>query len=221
MSQHDTLKSSAGMPAPGHGADLAVARSGDHEVDLLLSEIDERIASKGGAAAVDHIDSMSIPLDAMPTNGGPLTQALDDAPSDYSQADEEADRTLAQEGHQTALGEALAAVAPAGAAAAAAAGAATAASDEPSALPLIGKQSPAQQQRVLFGMIAGGAVALVLTGALALNAAGKQAGQLAATGQALMQSQRLAKSVSQALIGSPAAFPEMKESGEVLSLIHI
>ncbi|MGM9488924.1 methyl-accepting chemotaxis protein [Ideonella sp. YS5] len=150
-------------------------------------------------------------------NGGPLTQALDDAPSDYSQADEEADRAQAQEGHQTALGEALAAVAPAGAAAAAAAGAATAASEEPSALPLIGRQSPAQQQRVLFGMIAGGAVALVLTGALALNAAGKQAGQLAATGQALMQSQRLAKSVSQALIGSPAAFPEMKESGEVLA----
>ena len=32
-----------------------------------------------------------------------------------------------------------------------------------------------------------------------------------------MQSQRLAKSVSQAMIGSPAAFPEVKESGSVLA----
>jgi twitching motility protein PilJ len=218
MSQHDTLKSSARMPTNGRGADLAVAHSGDHEVDLLLSEIDERIANKGGAAAVDHIDSMSIPLDALPLNGGPSTQSPDDAVSDYPpQAEEEADRTEPGQGHQAALGEALAALAPAGAAAAAAAEAAVPAAEEPSALPLIGRRSPAQQQRVLLGLIAGGAVAFVLTGALALNAAGKQAGQLAATGQALMQSQRLAKSVSQALIGSPAAFPEMKESGEVLA----
>ena len=48
---------------------------------------------------------------------------------------------------------------------------------------------------------------------------GRQRGaaQVAATGQALMQSQRLAKSVSQALIGNPAAFPEVKESAEVLA----
>ena len=32
-----------------------------------------------------------------------------------------------------------------------------------------------------------------------------------------MQSQRLAKSVSQAMIGNPAAFPEVKESGSVLA----
>ena len=38
-----------------------------------------------------------------------------------------------------------------------------------------------------------------------------------ATGQALMQSQRLAKSVSQALIGSPQAFPEVAESTDVLA----
>ncbi|HEY9239961.1 MAG TPA: methyl-accepting chemotaxis protein, partial [Burkholderiaceae bacterium] len=40
--------------------------------------------------------------------------------------------------------------------------------------------------------------------------------QVAASGQALMQSQRLAKSVSQALIGSAAAFPEVKDSADVL-----
>ena len=37
------------------------------------------------------------------------------------------------------------------------------------------------------------------------------------TGQALMQSQRLAKSVSQALVGSPQAFPEVRESTDVLA----
>src|SRR5206468_1027209 len=38
----------------------------------------------------------------------------------------------------------------------------------------------------------------------------------AASGQALMQSQRLAKSVSQALVGAASAFPEVKDSTEVL-----
>ncbi len=192
MSQHDTLKSSAGTPADSHGA----APSGDHEVDLLLSEIDQRLA-KG------------------PSDG--VAARSDAGPSTHAHADAGPDTDFDDGAHQTALGEALAAVAPAGAAAAAAAEAQMSSGDEPSALPIIGKQSPAQQQRVLLGLIIGGAVAFVLTGALALNAATKQAGQLAATGQALMQSQRLAKSVSQALIGSPAAFPEMKESGEVLA----
>jgi len=194
MSQHDTLKSSAGKPADSHGA----AHSGDHEVDLLLSEIDQRLAKGPSDGAASRSDA------------GPSTHAHADAgpDTDFGGA--------ADGAHQTALGEALAAVAPAGAAAAAAAEAQMS-SDEPAALPLIGKQPLAQQQRVLLGLIVGGAIAFVLTGALALNAATKQAGQLAATGQALMQSQRLAKSVSQALIGSPAAFPEMKESGEVLA----
>jgi hypothetical protein len=37
------------------------------------------------------------------------------------------------------------------------------------------------------------------------------------TGQSLMQSQRLAKSVSQALVGSPQAFPDVRESSDVLA----
>ena len=115
--------------------------------------------------------------------------------------------------HQAALGEALAAVAPAAVAAAAPAPAAA----EPGALPLIGRRPALQQQRVLLGMVVGGAMAFVLTGVLALNAADRQSSQIAVTGQALMQSQRLAKSVSQALIGSPAAFPELQASGEVLA----
>jgi twitching motility protein PilJ len=50
-----------------------------------------------------------------------------------------------------------------------------------------------------------------------LNQADKVAQQVAATGQSLMQSQRLAKSVSQALVGSPQAFPDVKESADVLA----
>ena len=52
---------------------------------------------------------------------------------------------------------------------------------------------------------------------LVRSAARGGSAQVGATGQALMQSQRLAKSVSQALIGSAAAFPEVKESAEVLA----
>ena len=58
---------------------------------------------------------------------------------------------------------------------------------------------------------------LVAVTIVSVNAASKDAAQVGATGQALMQSQRLAKSVSQALIGSPQAFPEVRESTEVLS----
>ena len=213
MSQHDPQKNSAGMSADrngGDGAALAVNRSGDREVDLLLSEIDERLAQRNSVLPGDEQDSI-MTLDRPLGDTGPATHSHGDLePPPEEPGDDGA--------HQAALGEALAAVAPAGAAAAAAAAEAEAASaEEPGALPLIGRQSPAQQQRVLLTMIGVGALAFVLTGALALNAAGKQAGQLSATGQALMQSQRLAKSVSQALIGSPAAFPEMKESGEVLA----
>ncbi len=84
-------------------------------------------------------------------------------------------------------------------------------------LPIIGNQPVAQQQRFLAGMIVVGLAALVATGFYALNAANRNAVQVGATGQALMQSQRLAKSVSQALIGSPQAFPEVKESTTVLA----
>jgi len=84
-------------------------------------------------------------------------------------------------------------------------------------LPLIGHMPAARQQRMLGGMLFIGLIGLVGVTVVSLNSANRSAAQVAATGQSLMQSQRLAKSVSQALIGSPAAFPEVKESAEVLS----
>ena len=86
-----------------------------------------------------------------------------------------------------------------------------------SKMPLIGHMPVAQQQRVLGGLTIGGLVGLVLITIISQNAANQVATQVSVSGQALMQSQRLAKSVSQALIGSPQAFPEVKESASVLA----
>ncbi|WP_396269087.1 methyl-accepting chemotaxis protein [Ideonella sp.] len=109
-----------------------------------------------------------------------------------------------------------AATAKPGAAAAAAAATASGALDDAVTLPLLGHRPVAQHQRVLLALVVAGVVGVVAIGAMALSASSQQAGQLTATGQALMQSQRLAKSVSQALVGNPAAFPEVKDSSSVL-----
>jgi len=86
-----------------------------------------------------------------------------------------------------------------------------------SALPLIGHLPLERQQRVLFGAVVVGALGLVVSAFLAVNAADRRATQAAATGQALMQSQRLAKSVSQALVGGQQAFPEVADSSKILA----
>ncbi|HEX7436717.1 MAG TPA: methyl-accepting chemotaxis protein [Caldimonas sp.] len=83
--------------------------------------------------------------------------------------------------------------------------------------PLIGQRPVAQQQRILAGMVGLGLLGLVALTIVSIVSAGRGSAQVAASGQALMQSQRLAKSVSQALIGSAQAFPEVKESAEVLA----
>jgi twitching motility protein PilJ len=85
------------------------------------------------------------------------------------------------------------------------------------ALPLIGHLRAAQQQRVLLGMAGAGLLGLAMSVLLALSSASRSSEQVGAIGEALMESQRLAKSVSQAMVGTPAAFPEVKESAEVLA----
>ena len=86
-----------------------------------------------------------------------------------------------------------------------------------SGLPVIGRMRLDQQQRLLGGALAVGVVGLMLAAFLSVNAADRRAAQEAATGQALMQSQRLAKSVSQALIGRQQAFAEVSEGAHVLA----
>ena len=84
-------------------------------------------------------------------------------------------------------------------------------------LPVLGRRSAEQHQRSLAVLLA---FALVVLGAVTfftLSQTEKVGQQVAASGQALMQSQRLAKSVSQALIGSPTAFPEVRDSSDVMA----
>ena len=83
-------------------------------------------------------------------------------------------------------------------------------------LPLIGRKTMGQHQKILVILLALSIVVLSVVTFIALRKADKVAQQVAATGQSLMQSQRLAKSVSQALVGSPQAFPDVRESSDVL-----
>ena len=84
-------------------------------------------------------------------------------------------------------------------------------------LPLLGRRPMGQHQRVLVVLMAFSVIVLGSVTFIALNQADRVAQQVAATGQSLMQSQRLAKSVSQALVGSAQAFPDVRESSDVLA----
>ncbi len=86
-----------------------------------------------------------------------------------------------------------------------------------SGLPFIGSRPVSDQQWILGAMVVLGLVGLVATTVFSLNSAAKGSAQVAASGKALMQSQRLAKSVSQALAGNPQAFTEVQDSAEELA----
>ena len=79
------------------------------------------------------------------------------------------------------------------------------------------RSAPARQQRILAMALAGVVLLLLLVAGSAILRAERLAQQVAATGQSLMQSQRLAKSVSQALVGNVGAFAEVKESSDDLT----
>ncbi len=85
------------------------------------------------------------------------------------------------------------------------------------AVPLLGRRSIMAHQRILLALTVISLAVLFTVAGFAVARADKVAQQVAGTGQSLMQSQRLAKSVSQALVGSPQAFPDVKESSEALA----
>ena len=89
--------------------------------------------------------------------------------------------------------------------------------EEAFAVPLLGTRSAAAHQRVLSILLALSLVALAAMVYWTVSQTDRGAQQVGAIGQSLMQSQRLAKSVSQALIGIPEAFPELKESSTALA----
>ncbi len=74
-----------------------------------------------------------------------------------------------------------------------------------------------RQQRILALVLGGVVLLLLLVAGSAILRAERLAQQVASTGQSLMQSQRLAKSVSQALVGSVGAFAEVKDSSDDLT----
>ena len=84
-------------------------------------------------------------------------------------------------------------------------------------LPILGTATVAKHQRTLFALLGGSVLVLVVVAAWMLRDASNSNQQLAATGQALMQSQRLAKSVSMAMTGAASAFADVKDSSGVLA----
>ncbi len=86
-----------------------------------------------------------------------------------------------------------------------------------SGLPLIGAWTVARQQRSLALLFAAGLLGLLVWAGLWLTASGRSADQVGAAGQAGTQSQRLAKSLSQALVGNAVAFGEVKDSITLLA----
>ena len=84
-------------------------------------------------------------------------------------------------------------------------------------MPVLGSRTVDQHQKILFSLLALSLIVLAVVAYLALDRAGNVAQQVAGTGESMMQSQRLAKSVSQALVGSTQAFPDVKESAGVLA----
>ena len=86
-----------------------------------------------------------------------------------------------------------------------------------SGLPLVGGWPIARQQRAMFTLFLVGLAGLIISAGVAIVASNRSASQVGAAGQATTQSQRLAKSVSQALVGNVAAFTEVKDSVGVLA----
>ena len=84
-------------------------------------------------------------------------------------------------------------------------------------LPILGSKTIAQHQRILLILLGLSVLVLAVLAYRALSQADRAAQEITASGQSLMQSQRLAKSVSQALVGSAQAFPDVKESAGVLA----
>ncbi|HEY0200425.1 MAG TPA: methyl-accepting chemotaxis protein [Burkholderiaceae bacterium] len=83
-------------------------------------------------------------------------------------------------------------------------------------LPLLGRATAARHQRTLLTLLAVALLLLVVVGGWELRQTNQVAQQLTMTGQALMQSQRMAKSITQALVGSADAFSDIRESSGVL-----
>ncbi len=85
------------------------------------------------------------------------------------------------------------------------------------ALPFLGSKTVGQHQRFLSISLGASLILLVAATLVGFNESDEGTQQLSIAGQSLMQSQRLAKSVSQALVGDVKAFPDVAESAQILT----
>ena len=72
-------------------------------------------------------------------------------------------------------------------------------------------------QNLFMGLIAAGFIGTLIAVSTNIYLAGKNSDQVRETGLALMQSQRLAKAVSTAMVGTPTSFAELRESLDKLA----
>ena len=84
-------------------------------------------------------------------------------------------------------------------------------------LPVLGQRDISWHQRLLAVLLGLSLLLLGVATLVGLNQSRQEAQQLSASGQSLMQSQRLAKAVSQALLGDVKAFPAVAQSSQVLA----
>ena len=84
-------------------------------------------------------------------------------------------------------------------------------------IPLLGKKTVDQHQRLFLLMLGIALVSLALVAAYTRFDANKVGQQLSTAGQALTQSERLAKSVSQSLVGNAQAFQDVAQSSDFLA----
>jgi twitching motility protein PilJ len=174
------------------------AGSGSTHFDKLQSGADEASARARLDTRSGDPGAATVNADLMPTAGRPSVSA--EPPNSSQFSDFGGARSAA--GSATIAGRVVTAAAVAAAS---------------HRLPLIGGRPMQQQQRLLGALVMLGLLLLVTATVLALGAASRNASQVGATGQALMQSQRLAKAMSQAMGGSPASFAEIKEAASVLA----
>ncbi len=83
-------------------------------------------------------------------------------------------------------------------------------------LPVLGTAPASKHQKTLLAVVIGGLVVFFALAMWAILQSRTVSSQLSATGQALTQSQRLAKSVGQALNGDEQAFNDVADSAAVL-----
>ncbi len=86
-----------------------------------------------------------------------------------------------------------------------------------SGVPVIGRKPLAMQQKILGALMGLGLASLVIGTIWGIAVNRRDTSHAAAVGQALMQSQRLAKASSQALIGDAKAFAEVRDASDVLA----